>query len=67
MTFCCDHASFEPGRKGEVYLNGNELKRVDDFKYLGSMMKSSISDFGADVDWLGPHLRAWKDCGKLNT
>ena len=35
----------EPGKKEEVYLNCNTLKRVDNFKYLGSMMKSSISDF----------------------
>ena len=45
MTFNCDHSSMRPGKKREVYLKGNELKRVEDFKYLGSMMKSSTIDF----------------------
>ena len=45
MTYNCDHTPMEPGLKGEVYLNGKELKRVQDFRYLGSMMKSSTSDF----------------------
>jgi hypothetical protein len=37
MTFNCDHKSWKPGKKGEVYLNDIELKRVDDFKYLGNL------------------------------
>ena len=45
MAFNCDHPSIGPGKKEEVYLKGNELKRVEDFKYLGSMMKSSTTDF----------------------
>ena len=45
MTCNCDHSPIEPGLKGEVYLNGKELKRVQDFRYMGSMMKSSTNDF----------------------
>lgn len=45
MTFNCDHKSWEPGKKREVYLNNTQLIRVDDIKYLGSMTKSTTSDF----------------------
>lgn len=64
MTFNCDHKSWEPGKKGEVYLNNTQLKRVDDFKYLGSMMKSSTSDFecrrGLAWSAFGCMERIWK-------
>ena len=38
MAFNCDEADV-------VMLDNKPLNRVDDFKYLGSMMKSSWSDF----------------------
>ena len=44
MTFNIDQASSNLGGSG-VHLSGVELARVDNFRYLGSMMKSTTSDF----------------------
>jgi hypothetical protein len=44
MTFNIDHASSNSSGSG-VHLSGVELTRVDNFRYLGSMMKSTTSDF----------------------
>lgn len=43
MTFNIDHASSNSDSSG-VPLNKKELKRVEDFRYLGSMMRSTASD-----------------------
>ena len=46
MTFSIDHALSSPGLSG-VYLMGEQLNGVNDFRYLGSMMGSTASDFAS--------------------
>ena len=44
MSFNIDHTSGE-FKEREVHLNDQALKRVDDFKYLGSLMRPTLSGF----------------------
>jgi hypothetical protein len=63
MTFNIDQASSNSGGSG-VYLSGVELTMVDNFRYLGSMMKSTTSDFeyrrGLAWSAFGSMERIWK-------
>ena len=43
-----------------VLLDGKALKILDDFKYLGSMMKSSVSNFNVR------RLKAWGALKQMN-
>ena len=63
MTFNIDQASSNSSGSG-VYLSGVELTKVDNFRYLGSMMKSTTSDFehrrGLAWSAFGSMERIWK-------
>ena len=46
MTFSIENALSSPGLSG-VYIMGEQLRRVNDFRYLGSMIASTASDFAS--------------------
>jgi hypothetical protein len=41
----------ENHEKGDLFVEGKKLERVDDLKYLGTFLKSCIDDFPKIMLW----------------